>query len=148
MKFYDQQVAQHNNQNRGIDFFFFGENNKCQQIGNVYLEFDVTLTGNGGNSHVTVDGNVDEPIRLVKIAFAYVFRRATPFTTGDEEGAQSREVGHISTIMRLLTNEHGDLLSYFDKSGETQNGIKSSPINLKNVQNHEKVDRSEKIKCH
>ena len=113
MKLYHQQGAQLNDSNQGIGFLF-GDNNNYHQIGNGYLEFDITLRRNGGNfKRVDGDSNVDEPIRLVNIALAYAFNKATLSTTGGKGIEQNEFDGHVQTIQRYLTRKGGDLLYYF-----------------------------------
>ena len=73
---------------------------------------------------------------MVNNAFAYAFSIATVNTPRGEEIEQNKYVGHVSTIMRLLKSKDGDLLSYFDKIDESQNGIEGSPLN-KILDNHE-----------
>ena len=111
-KVYHQQGANLNDSNQNVEFIF-GENKNYHQIGNAYLEFDITLRNNAGNfTNASV-------IRMVNIAFAYCFKEATLTTTGGMEIEHSKYVGPVSTIMRLLTSKDGDLSSYFDKNGES-----------------------------
>ena len=69
-KIYHQQGAQLNNPNQNIDFIF-GENNNYHQIGNGYLEFDITLRKDGGDFE---DDNTDL-IRLVNNGLLFVFEK-------------------------------------------------------------------------
>ena len=86
MKKYHQQGAQLIDSIQGIDFLFFGENNTYHQIGNGYLESDITLRKNSGSfKNTDADGNIVEPIRLVGNAFADAFSMVTLFTTGGDE---------------------------------------------------------------
>ena len=104
MKAYHHQGAQLNSSNQGIDFFC-GENGNYHHVGNGFLEFDIILRENCVNFNNSVgDGIIDEPNRLVNNAFAYAFSIATLSTTGGEEIGQNIYVGHVSTIMRLLTS--------------------------------------------
>ena len=66
-----------NTPNQNIDFIF-GENNNYHQIGNGYLEFDITLRKAGGN----FENDNSDVIRLVNNALAFCFREATLRTTG------------------------------------------------------------------
>ena len=51
---------------------FFGENNNYHQVGNGYLEIEITVRKYGFSfTNVDAQGNVDEPIRLVNIEVAY-----------------------------------------------------------------------------
>ena len=58
-------------------------------------------------------------IRLVNNAFAFCFKEATLNTTGGMDFEVNKNVGPVSTIMRLLTSKDGGLSSCFDKNGET-----------------------------
>ena len=125
-KIYHQQGAQLNDSDQGNDFLL-GENNNYHQVGIGCLEFHTTLGKDGVDFNKIVDGNVDETIRLVKNAFAYAFSTAALSTTGGVEIEQNMYVG-VSTNMTLSTSKDGELLSYFDKTDETRNGIKGYPL--------------------
>ena len=114
---YHQSGANLNDSNQNVEFIF-GENNNYYQIGNSYLEFDITIR------KVVADGddpnfeNADQ-IRLINNAFAFCFSHATLSTTGGMDIEDIKYVGQVSTIMRLLTSKDADLSSYFDKNGES-----------------------------
>ena len=115
-KVYHHQGANLNDSNQSVEFIF-GENNNYYQIGNAYLEFDITIR------KVVVapaDPNfaIADQIRLINNALAYCFTQATLGTTGGGDLEDIKYVGQVSTIMRLLTSKDGDLSSYFDKNGE------------------------------
>ena len=111
-KVYHQQGANLNDSNQNVEFIF-GENNNYYQIGNSYLEFDITVRNTAGNfTNASV-------IRLVNNAFAFCFKEAYITTTGGMDIEVNKYVGPISTIMRMLTSKDGDLSSYFDKNGES-----------------------------
>ena len=74
-KMYHQQGAQLNQSDRNIEFIF-GENKKYDQIGNGYLEFDVTV-----RKKVKTIFHFDDPIRLVNNGFAFCFKQARLSTT-------------------------------------------------------------------
>ena len=112
IKVYHQQGANLNDSNQNVEFIF-SENNNYHQIGNAYLEFDTTVRNSTGNFT-----NASE-IRLVNIGFAYCFREGTLTTTRGMEIEHNKYVDPVSTIMRLLTSNNGDLSSYFDKNGES-----------------------------
>ena len=59
-KFYHQQGAQLNQSDQNIEFIF-GENNNYYQIGNGYLEFNITV-----RKHDTTNFHIEDPTRLVK----------------------------------------------------------------------------------
>ena len=110
-KVYHQQGANLNDSNQNFEFIF-GENNNYHQIGNAYLEFDITVRNTAGNfTNASV-------IRLVNNAFAFCFKEASITTTGGMDIEVNKYVGPVSTIMRILTSKDGDLSSYFDKNGE------------------------------
>ena len=125
-KIYHQQGANLNDSNQNVEFIF-GENNNYHQIGNAYLEFDITVRNTAGNF---TDASA---IRLVNKAFAFCFKEATLSTTGGMEIEVNKYVGPVSTIMRLLTSKDADLSSYFDKNGESvldnKNPLKKILIN-------------------
>ena len=110
-KIYHNQGANLNDSNQNV-VFIFGENNNYHQIGNAYLEFDITVRNTAGNF---TNANA---IRLVNNTFAYCFKEDSINTTGRMDIEVNKYVGPVSTIMRLLTSKDGDLSSYFDKNGE------------------------------
>ena len=112
IRVYHQQGANLNDSNQNVEFIF-GENNNYHQIGNSYLEFDITIRNTAGNfTNASV-------IRLVNNAFAFCFKEASITTTGGMDIEVDKYVGPVSTIMRMLTSKDGDLSSYFDKNGES-----------------------------
>ena len=60
----------------------------------------------------------------------------------------NKHVGSISTLLRLLTNEDEDLLSYFDENDDSQNGNKGSSMNQIHNDNLEEVANRGKFKDH
>ena len=137
-KVYQQQGANLNDSNQNVEFIF-GENNNYHQIGNDYLEFDITVGNTPGNS---TNASV---IRLVNNAFAFCFKEASITTTGGMDIEINKNVGPVSTIMRLLTSKDSDISSYFDESGESvldnDNPLKQILIN-----NHPQEVNKGKIK--
>ena len=137
-KVYHQQGANLNDSNQNVEFIF-GEINNFRQIGNSYLEFDITVRNTAGNFTNT------SVIRLVNNAFAYCFKEATLTTTGGMEIEHNKYVGQVCTILRLLTSKDGDLSSYFDKNGESvldnDNPLKQILIN-----NHAQEYNKSKVK--
>ena len=111
-KVYHQSGANLNDVNQNVEFIF-GENNNYHQIGNGYLEFDITVRNTAG---IFTDASV---IRLINNAFAYCFTPATLSKTGGMDLEDIKYVGQVSTIMRKITSKDSDLSSYFDKSGES-----------------------------
>ena len=112
-KVYHHQGASLNDSNQSVEFIF-GENNNYYQIGNTYLEFDITIRKVVVAPADPNLANVDQ-IRLINNALAYCFTQATLCTTGGGDLEDIKYVGQVSTIMRLLTSKDGDLSSYFDK---------------------------------
>ena len=74
-KVYHQHGAQLSQADQNIEFIF-GENNKYHQIGNAYLEFDITMRKNDGTIF-----HYEDPIRLVNNGFAFCFKEARLATT-------------------------------------------------------------------
>ena len=110
-KKYRRQGDQFNQSDQNFEFIF-GENNNYHQIGNAYLEFIITVRKNDGTKF-----HYDDPVRLVNIGFAVCFKDASLSSTigGDIEIEFCEQV---STIMRVISNKDGDLLSQFDKIKE------------------------------
>ena len=112
-KVYHQQGANLNDSNENVEFTF-AENNNYHQIGNGYLEFDITI-----RKVVEIPNNPNfintDQIRLINYAFAYCFTQATLSTTGGMDLEDIKYVGQVSTIMRLIKSKDSDLSSYFDK---------------------------------
>ena len=142
-KVYHQSGANLNDSNQNVEFIF-GENNNYHQIGNAYLEFDITIRK--VTDPPTNFTNADQ-IRLINNAFAFCFTQATLTTTGGMDIEDIKYVGQVSTIMRLLTSKDGDLSSYFDRNGEAvindNNHLKKILIN-----NHDVEANKGKIKGH
>ena len=115
-KVYDQQGANLNDSNQSVEFIF-GENKNYHQIGNAYLEFDITIRKVVAAPADPNFANADQ-IKLINNAFALCFTQATLSTTGGMGLEDIKYVGQVSTIMRLLTSEDSDLPAYFDKNGE------------------------------
>ena len=143
LKVYHQQGAQLNDADQNIEFVF-GENNNFHQIGNAYLEFDITVRAQ--NAADAFDKN--SPIRLTNNGFAYVFQEATlSTTTTDLE--HNKYCGQLSTIMRLVSSRDGDLLSQFDNineeiganEGAISDNIRETSLNKMLITNHEDANR-------
>ena len=88
---------------------FFGENNSYHQLGNAYLEFNITVR----KSDITNFFN-DDPNRLVNNGFAYCFRKARSTTSIGGDFDINKFCGQVSNIMRAISTKDGDLLSQFD----------------------------------
>ena len=142
MKVYHQQGAQLNDPDQNIKFFF-GENNNYPQIGNDYLEYDITI-----QNPVAVFDNSSR-IRLTKNGLAFVFQEAVLATTSGSNLEHNKCVGQISTIMRVLTSKDGNLLSQFDNFNEGKTNDDFDSISLKKmlIDNHENHADRGKIKA-
>ena len=91
----------------------FGENNKYLQIGNGYLEFDITVWKSDSTIFLHED-----PIRLVNKGFAFYFKEALLSTTLGSDIEHNKFCGQVSTFMRVISYKDGDLLSQFDNNNE------------------------------
>ena len=142
MKVYHQQGAQLNDPDQNIKFIF-GENNNYHQIGNAYLEYDITVQ----NPVAVFDKN--SRIRLTNNGLAYVFQEAVLATTSGSNLEHNKYVGQISTIMRVLTSKDGDLLSQFDNinEGNTNDDFDSTSLKRMLIDNHENDADRGKIKA-
>ena len=114
-KIYHRQGDQLNQSDQNIEFNF-GENKNYHQIGNAYLDFNITVRKND-----TTNFHNDDPIRLVKNAFAFCSKEACLTTSIGGDIEINKFCGQTSTIMRAISNKDGDLLSQFDNINE--NGI-------------------------
>ena len=137
-KVYHQSGANLNDVNQNVEFIF-GENNNYHQIGNGYLEFDITVRNTAGNFTNA------SAIRLINNAFAYCFTQATLSTTRGMDLEDIKYVGQVSTIMRLLTSKDSDLSSYFDKNGESVID-NDNPLKKVLINNHAEEVKKGKIK--
>ena len=111
-KIYHREGDQLNQSDQNIEFIF-GENNNYHQIGNAYLEFNITVRKND-----TTNFHNDDPIRLVNNAFAFCFKEARLSTSLGSDIEINKFCGQVSTIMRAISNKDGDLLSQFDNFNE------------------------------
>ena len=108
MKVYHQQGTLLNQSDQNNDFNF-GENNNYLQTGNAYLQFEITVRKDDNTIF-----HYDDPICLVNNAFAVCFKEARLSTTIDSDIEQNNFCGQVCTIIKLITNKNGDLLSQFD----------------------------------
>ena len=72
------------------------------QIGNAYLEFDITLREND-----TTNFNNEDLFRLVNNAFAFCFKEVRLSTTIGSDIEHNKFCGHVSTIMKVISNKDG-----------------------------------------
>ena len=112
LKIYHQQGGQLNQSDQSIEFIF-GEKNKYHQVGNSYLEFDITVRREDNANFAN-----NSAIRLTNNAFAYCFKEDRLSITSGSNLEHNKYVGPFSTIMRVLTSKDSDLLSQFDNINE------------------------------
>ena len=141
IKIYHQHGAEVNNENQNINFYF-RENLKYIQIGNAYLKIDI-LVRKADRTNFT---NADE-IRLVNNGLAFIFQEGRLSTSAGTEIEHNKNLGNVSTIMRLLTQKDGDLSSYFDKIDETEAGIAHSTLKRMLIDSHTNDDNRGKIRA-
>ena len=111
-KIYHRQGDQLNQSDQNIEIIF-GENNNYHQIGNAYLEFNITLRKKDDtNSHH------EDPVRLVNNGFAFCLKETRLSTSLGSDLELNKFCGQISTIMRAISNKDGDLVSQFDNINE------------------------------
>ena len=149
-KIYHRQGDQLNQSDQNIEFIF-GENSNYHQIGNAYLEFNVTVRKNDSTNF-----HNDDPVRLVNNGFAYCFKEARLTTSIGGDIEINKFCGQVFTIMRTISNKDGDLLSQFDNINENDipvlNRLADLPVQIRDtphqkmlINNHIDVNRG-KIK--
>ena len=111
-KIYHQQGAQLNQSDQNIEFIF-GENNNYHQIGNAYLDFNITV-----RKIDTTKFHAEDPIRLVNNGYAFCFKEGRLTTTIGSDIEHNKFCGQISTIMKVISNKDDDLLSQFGNINE------------------------------
>ena len=141
LKNYPQQGAQLNQSDQNIEFIF-GENNNYHQVGNSYLEFDITVRREDNDNFTD-----NSRIRLTNNAFAYCFKEASLGVTTGSDLEHNKYVGPISTVMRVLTSKDGDLLSQFDNINEGNGDADFDSTSLRRmlINNHDLANKG-KIK--
>ena len=123
-KLYHQQGDQLNQSDQSIEFIF-GENNNYHQIGNAYLEFNITVRKND-----TTKVHNNDAIRLVNNAFAFCFKEGRLSTTIGGDIETNKFCGQVSTIMGMVSNKDGEFLSHFDNSNENDIPVLERLANL------------------
>ena len=124
IKIYHQQGAQINQSDQNIEFIF-GEINIYHQTGNAYLEFNITI-----RKRDSTNFHHEDPIRLVKNAFAFCFKEARLSTTIGSIFEHIKFCGRISTFMKVISNKDGDILSQFYNISENNIPIRSRVTDL------------------
>ena len=127
LKIYHQQGAQLNQSDQNVEFSF-GENSNYHQIGNSHLEFDITIR-RADNANFTNNST----IMLTNNAFAYCFKETSLGVTSGSGLEHNKNVGQVSTIMRVLTSKDGDLLSQFDNIHEGNGDADFNSTSLKKI---------------
>ena len=149
-KFYYQQGAHLNQSDQNIEFFF-GENNNYHQIGNGYLELNITVRNND-----TTNFHFEDPIRLVNNGYAFCFKEARLSTTVGSDIEHDKFCGQVSTIMKVISNKDDDLLSHFgnindkdipllERLADLRPQIRSTPHQKMLIDNHTDANKG-KIK--
>ena len=123
-KIYPRQSDQLNQSDQNIEFIF-GENNIYHQIGNAYLEFNITVRKNDDTNF-----HYDDPVRLVNNGYAFCFKEARLSTTIGSDIEINKFCGQVSTIMRAISNKDGNLVSQFDNINEKDITILEQLANL------------------
>ena len=141
IKINHQHGAEVNIWNQNIKFYFGGSLNSIQ-IGKFYLENDIELKKTDRTNFT----NADE-IRLVNNGLAYVFKEGSLSTIAGTEIEHNKHLGSVSTIMRLWTQNDGDLSSYFDEINEREDGITDSSLKHLLIDSHPKNDNKGKIRA-
>ena len=102
-----------------------GENNNNHQIGNGYLEFNITVRKND-----TTNFHHEDPIRLVNNGYAFCFKEARLSTSIGSDIEHNKFCGQVSTIMKVISNKDDDLLSQFGNINENDIPILERLVNL------------------
>ena len=146
LKIYHQQGAQLNQSDQNLTFFF-GEKNNYHQIGNGYLDFDITVgKSDSANFHY------DDPNRLVNNGFPFCFEEARLSTTLRSDIEHNIFCGQESTIMKVISNKNGGFLCQFDNIDKNDipdlpPEIKSTPHQKMLINDHTDANKG-KIKGH
>ena len=93
--------------------FIFGENINYHQIGNAYLEFDITVRKNDATNF-----HRENPSRLVNNAFAFCFKEARLSATISSDIENDKFCEQVSTILKIISKKNGGMLSQFDNINE------------------------------
>ena len=130
-KIYHRQGDQLYQSDQNIEFIF-GENNNYYQIGNAYLEFNITV-----RKHKTTNFHMDDPVRLRNKGFAFCFKEARLSTSLGSDIDINKFCGQVSTIMRAISNKDGDLVSQFDNNNENDipvlNRLADLPVQIRDT---------------
>ena len=78
----------------------------------------------------TTNFHNEDPIRLVKIGFAFCFKEARLSSSIGSDIEHNKFCRQVSTIMKMISNKGGDLSSQFDSNNEIHNPILSRNFDL------------------
>ena len=146
MNFHHQSGAKVNAEKSKI-IFFFGDNLNYIQVGNSHLEFDIRNRKHDNTNLIVAKDNTNEVFRLVNNVFAYTIHDSRISTSTRCENELNKFVGPVSTIMRLISQRHGDLSTDFDVTDESEAAIKDTCLKQKLINNHAEAN-SELIRGH
>ena len=93
--------------------FLFGENNSYHQLGNGYLEFNITVREND-----TTNFHIEDPTRLVNNDYAFSFKEARLSTNIGSDIEHNKFCGQVSTFMKVISDKDDDFLSQFGNINE------------------------------
>ena len=135
-KIYRRQGDQLNQSDQNIELIF-GENNNYHQIGNAYLEFNITV-----RKIDTTNFHHDDPVRLVNNGFSFCFKEARLSTSLGSDIEINNFCGKVSTFMRAISKKVGDLSSQFDNINENDipilNILADLPVQIRDTP-HQKM---------
>ena len=94
-------------------------------MGKGYLEFNITVRKND-----TTNFHNEDPFRLVNDGSAVCFKEAGLSTTIGSDIEHNKFCGQVSTIMKVISKKHGDLISQFDNINENDIPILEKLLNL------------------
>ena len=138
-KIYHQQGAQLNQSDQNIEFIF-GENNNYHQIGNGYLEFNITVRKNG-----TTNFHIEDPIRLVNNGYGFCFKEARLSTSIGSDIEHNKFSGQVSTIMKVISNKDDDLLCQIGNINENDipllERLADLPPQIRSTPHQKKINR-------
>ena len=101
----------------------------------LYLEFDITVRQNDGTNFL-----YDDPIRLVNDGFTFCLKEARLSTTIGGDVEYNKFCGQISTIMKVISNKVGDLLSQFCNINEKYipifEKLADPPLQIRDMPHH------------
>ena len=138
LKMYHQQGAHLNDPDQNIEFVF-SENGNYHQIGNSYLQYDLTVRKHDNTNFVDAD-----VIRLMYNAVADCFKEGRLSTMAGSD-LEHEYLGAVLTFMSMLTSKDDDLSGYFDKA-EGKAFDNSFILKQSLINNHEKNAKKGKIK--